>query len=111
MKQDYGGVIWTDHALSRLRKRNIKQGDAWATFRRPDSSRRGKQKGIWVYYRTWLYKKKDGKSKSVRIEVVATKNTTEASGKWVILSVWSKQIKGQKTQKRSFITKLLSMFK
>ncbi|KKQ44128.1 MAG: hypothetical protein US62_C0032G0012 [Candidatus Woesebacteria bacterium GW2011_GWA1_37_8] len=32
MDKNYGGVIWTNHALSRLRERGISQGDAWATF-------------------------------------------------------------------------------
>ena len=26
--RNYGGVIWTNHALERLNKRGIKQGDA-----------------------------------------------------------------------------------
>ena len=31
MDRNFGGVIWTNHALDRLRERGIKQGDAWVT--------------------------------------------------------------------------------
>ena len=79
MNKNYGGVVWTNHALSRLRERGIKQGDAWATWRRPDSSRYTQSKGAWVYHRTF---------DNERIEVVAKKNER---GEWVILSVWSKK--------------------
>lgn len=82
MKRDFGGVIWTNHALQRLRERGISQGDAWATFSRPEQSRYAKSKGAWVYYKTYG---------DQRIEVVAKKNE---QGKWIILSVWSKQIFG-----------------
>jgi len=80
MDQNYGGVIWTNHALERLRQRNIKQGDAWATFSRPDQSRYAKAKGAWIYYKTYGTEK---------IEVVAKKNEL---GKWIILTVWSRPI-------------------
>lgn len=88
MNQKYGGVIWTNHALARLRERGIKQGDAWATFRRPDKSRYAKQKGAWVYYRTWG---------DQRIEVVAKKND---KGEWIILSVWSKRVEVKEVKKK-----------
>jgi len=86
MKNDFKGVMWTNHALARMRERGISQGDAWVTFNRPEDSREQsnksgqKTKGAWVYYRTYG---------DQRIEVVAKKNE---EGKWVVLSVWSKQI-------------------
>lgn len=80
MDRNFGGVIWTNHALERLRERGIKQGDAWATFRRPEQSRYGIKEGAWVYYKTW------GKEK---IEVVASQNEKK---QWVILSVWSRPV-------------------
>ena len=83
MQRNFGGVIWTNHALTRMRERGIKQGDAWATWRRPDSSRHARAKGNWVYHRTFGNQK---------IEVVAKKND---KGAWLILSVWSKQISGE----------------
>lgn len=99
MDNHFGGVIWTNHALSRLSDRGISQGDAWATWRKPDQSRFAKQKGAWVYYRTFGNQK---------IEVVAKQNEKR---QWIILSVWSKDIhiKVQKTS--SFTTLLKKIFR
>ena len=80
MDKNYGGVIWTNHALSRMKQRGIKQGDAWATWRRPDQSRYAKARGAWVYYKTYGDQK---------IEVVAKQNERK---KWIILSVWSQDV-------------------
>lgn len=80
MDNRYGGVIWTNHALDRLKERGIKQGDAWATWRNPDQSRKGSASGSWVYYRNYG---------DTRIEIVARKNEKK---EWIILSVWSRQI-------------------
>lgn len=79
MDRNFGGVIWTNHALERLRDRGIKQGDAWATWRNPDQSRYGSEKGTWVYYKTYGDQK---------IEVVAKQNERK---EWLILSVWSRK--------------------
>ena len=76
--RNFGGVIWTNHAIERMRERGIKQSDAWATWRNPDQSNHGKASGSWIYYKTYSNKK---------IEVVAKKNE---KGEWIILSVWSK---------------------
>jgi len=78
MDRKFGGVIWTNHALDRLRDRGIKQGDAWATWNRPEQSRKGTVAGSWVYYRNWG---------GTQIEVVAKQNE---KGEWLILSVWSR---------------------
>ena len=64
MDRNFGGVIWTNHALDRLKERKIKQGDAWATWRSPQESRKGNNDS-WVYYRTYG---------TERIEVVAKKD-------------------------------------
>ena len=77
MDRNFGGVIWTNHALSRLQERGIKQGDAWATWNRPEQSRKGTSGG-WVYYRNWG---------GTQIEVVAKQNEKK---EWIILSVWSR---------------------
>ncbi|KKR44880.1 MAG: hypothetical protein UU51_C0004G0017 [Microgenomates group bacterium GW2011_GWC1_41_20] len=89
MDNHYGGVIWTNHALERLRDRGIKQGDAWATWSSPQSSRKGNS-GSWVYYRVYG---------STRIEVVAKKNE---KGEWLILSVWSKPVYENEKGRESF---------
>jgi len=81
MDPNYGGVIWTNHILERLKERGIKQGDAWATWSSPQNSRFSESRGGWVYERTWGDQK---------VEVVAKKNE---KGKWVILSAWSKPLK------------------
>jgi len=78
MQREYGGFVWTDHAIQRMRERGVKQGDAWATLRNPDKSRPPKVSGEWVYYKTF------GKE---TIEVVATQNNKK---EWVVVSVWSK---------------------
>ncbi len=78
MDRNFGGVIWTNHALTRLRERGIKQGDAWATWHNPQESKKGTVAGSWVYYRNYG---------NEQIEVVAKQNERR---EWVILSVWSR---------------------
>jgi hypothetical protein len=80
MDKNFGGVIWTNHALARLSDRGIKQGDAWATWKNPDQSRYATSKGAWVYYKTYGNQK---------IEVVAKQNERK---EWLILSVWSRPV-------------------
>jgi hypothetical protein len=91
MDKNFGGVIWTNHALDRLRERGVSQGDAWATWRRPGSSCYNKENGAYVYTRVW------GR---VEIEVVAKKNE---KGEWIILSVWSRRIFGKQKNQDSFL--------
>lgn len=79
MDKNYGNLIWTNHALQRLRERGISQGDAWATWNRPEQSRYATSRSAWVYYRTWG---------DTKIEVVAKQNEKK---EWIILSVWSKK--------------------
>lgn len=81
MDNHFGGVIWTNHALQRLRERNISQSDAWATWRNPDQSRKG---DLHKHEEGWRYYKRYGDQV---IEVVATQNEKK---EWIILSVWSK---------------------
>jgi hypothetical protein len=91
MDNHFGGVIWTNHALDRLRERGIKQGDAWATWRNPEDSKKGSAPGSWIYYKTF---------NSTRIEVVAKQNEKK---EWLILSVWSKPVYPDKIgRKESF---------
>lgn len=92
MDPRFGNIIWTNHALDRLRERGIKQGDAWATWRNPEQSRRGTVPGSWIYYRNY------GRT---QIEVVAKQNERK---EWLILSVWSRPVyqKSSKSTKTSF---------
>lgn len=80
MDRNYGGVIWTNHALERLTQRGITQEDAWATFQHPQQSRWAATQGAWVYYKTYGNQK---------IEVVAKQNERK---EWIILSVWSRPV-------------------
>jgi len=80
MDNHFGGIVWTNHALDRMRERGIKQGDAWATWSSPESSRKGKLSGVFIYYRNW---------NGTQIEVVTKKNEKK---EWVVLSVWARPI-------------------
>lgn len=80
MDRNFGGIIWTNHALQRLKERGIKQSDALATWRNPDQSRPATARNSWVYYKTYG---------SEKIEVVASKNN---KNEWVVLSVWSRPV-------------------
>jgi hypothetical protein len=95
MDRNFGGVIWTNHALSRLSQRGISQGDAWATWKNPEQSRYASSQGAWVYYRTYGGQK---------IEVVAKKNE---KGEWIILSVWSRSVYGRPQKAEPFLSFLL----
>jgi Domain of unknown function (DUF4258) len=98
MDRNYGGVVWTNHALQRLRERNIKQGDAWATFQRPDQSRYASTKGAWIYYKTYG---------SEKVEVVAKQNDKK---EWIILTVWSRPVyekAGRHHKSENWIMKLV----
>lgn len=102
MDRNYGGVVWTNHALFRLNERGVKQGDAWAVWNRPDQSRYSKTQGAWIYYRTW---------NDTRIEVVAKQNEKK---EWIILSVWSKKVTLSNIEVRqhiSLLTRLINLFK
>lgn len=99
MEKNFGGVIWTNHALARLGQRGIKQGDAWVTWRRPEQSRYAKEKGTWVYYRTFGNQK---------VEVVAKKNEKK---EWIILSVWSRYVFPKKKPKSFLEFFLKKIFK
>jgi hypothetical protein len=84
-----------------MRERGIKQGDAWATFNKPDTSRYAKSKNAHVYYRTWG---------SEKIEVVAKKTD---KGDWLVLSVWSRPIYGSQKkgeEKKSLFGLLKKLF-
>lgn len=91
MGEKYKGVIWTDHALLRLKERGIKIEHALTTLNSPHESRQGQIKGSWVYYRTWG---------TDRIEVIAKQNER---GEWVVLSVWSKFIKSKSQKPESWL--------
>src|SRR5690554_5519069 len=94
MNNSYKGVVWTNHALQRLKERGISQSDAWYVFSRPDQSRYAQTKGAWIYYKNLDDQK---------IEVVAKKD----EGKWIILSVWSSPSHKTQTAKEPWLNKII----
>jgi hypothetical protein len=94
MDKNYKELIWTKHALKRLKERDIKQSDAYAVWRRPDRSKYSRKKGAWVYTRNM------GKRE---IEVVAKKNEKD---KWLVLSVWDKPARVKKENSSNLLAKL-----
>ncbi|HKB88387.1 MAG TPA: DUF4258 domain-containing protein [Patescibacteria group bacterium] len=93
MDNHFRGIIWTNHAIERMRERGILQGDAWATWNRPDQSRKGVS-GNWVYYKNWS---------GTQIEVVAKQNDKK---EWIILSVWSRMVNNRESKKTSFWSRI-----
>lgn len=84
MSNRYRELIFTDHALSRLRERQIPLADAWYTWRRPDTTTKGKAAGSWKYTRS---------KGDQTMRVVAKQNEKK---EWVVLSVWTKEKKHNK---------------
>ncbi len=75
-KNYYGGVIWTNHALERLKDRRFPQSLALSAFLHPDSKKGGKQLGTVEYLK---------KHQNSTVTVIAKKNEKK---EWVILSCW-----------------------
>jgi hypothetical protein len=98
MDKNYKELIWTKHALKRLKERGIKQSDAYAVWRRPDRSKYSRKKGAWVYARVL------GKRE---IEVVAKKNEKD---KWLVLSVWDTPTKKVKVEAKNLLDRLKRVF-
>ncbi len=73
----YGGSIWTDHALSRLKERRIPQEVAWRAFKYPESTIKGRKQGSFECVKT-----QHGRA----ISVVAKQNDRR---EWLILSAWA----------------------
>ncbi len=97
MDKNFGGVVWTNHVLQRMRERGIKQGDAWATWRNPDRSHYARLKGTWVYERTW---------ENQHLEVVAKQNEKK---EWLILSVWQTKPQASQIRPSKFFSRLLNI--
>ncbi|MCJ7828030.1 DUF4258 domain-containing protein [Patescibacteria group bacterium] len=96
----YRELIFTTHALTRLKERQLSRLDVWYTWRRPDKTQPGRSPQSWKYT----------KSKNDQtIQVIAKKNERQ---EWIVLSVWSKR-KGNNRPffvHQSLLEKLLSLF-
>lgn len=106
INQNYGGIIWTNHALSRLGQRGLTQELAWQAFQRPDQTKKGKEPG------TMQYEKRFGQS---LVTIIAKQNDKK---EWVVISCWinpplagsidvKKKEEYKKYQKSSFLSKFL----
>lgn len=107
---NYGGVIWTNHVLERLKQRDLSQDIALQAFKYPDKTLKGKKKDTIEYQKTF--------QKSL-ITLIAIKNE---KNEWVIISGWidpplpgsydyKKKEEYKKYQKASFLGKLFLTFK
>jgi hypothetical protein len=74
--RDYGGIIWTNHALARLGERGLSQEKAWETYKSPDRHFPGKQSG------TMEFQKRFGSS---IVTLIAKQNERH---EWLVLSCW-----------------------
>lgn len=72
----FGGAIWTNHALDRLRDRGLDQNMAGQAFNHPDRAFPGKQAG------TTEYQKRFGNS---LVTLIGKQNERN---EWLILSAW-----------------------
>lgn len=73
--RNYGGLIWTNHALDRLTARGLSQERAWETFKNPDIEQKTKDEGT-------LFQKRFGET---LVTVIAKQNEKK---EWIVISVW-----------------------
>jgi len=76
LSKNYGGAVWTNHAMERLLQRGLSQDWAWQTFQYPEKTSDGKQVG------TMEYKRRFG---DYQVTVIAKQNEYS---QWIILSCW-----------------------
>lgn len=75
--REYGGFIWTNHVLERIKQRGLTQADVLAVLKNPAKTFPGHKNGSVKFIRTL-----GGR----RIHAVAVLN--EDDKKWVVVSVW-----------------------
>lgn len=74
--QRYGGLIWTDHAVERMRQRKFEQRLAVQAYKHPDEVLPGKQSGTKEYQKRY---------KQSLITLICARNTR---GETVVISCW-----------------------
>lgn len=75
-KQYYGNLIWTHHAIDRMRNRGLTQDMAKEAFAKPDKTISGKISG------SFEYQKQFG---SLRVTLIVKQNEKY---EWIVLSAW-----------------------
>ncbi len=93
-QREYGGVIWTNHAIERLSLRRIYQADALSVMRKPEKTFPGKKPDTVKFIRSI-----NGR----RVHLVASLNEYK---KWVVLTAW---VRGEEDQ-YGFPEKYVYMF-
>lgn len=76
VNQQYGGLVWTNHALERLKSRGLPQDMAWEAFRNPDKT---------VAARNPDAKEFRKRFDKANVTVIAKQNE---KNEWIILSCW-----------------------
>lgn len=79
----YGNMIWTNHSIERLAKRNISQSDAIKVMQNPDKTYPGKKADTVKFIRT---------INNRRIHLVGKLNEDK---QWVVLTAW---VRGEEDQ-------------
>lgn len=80
--QQYGNVIWTNHALERLHQRKLPQHIAYLAFQKPDERFRGKNPGTWELQRKYTVPNTE---QTATITLIVKQNERK---EWLILSAW-----------------------
>ena len=75
-KQYYKGLIWTNHAIDRMKNRGLSQDMAADAFSHSDRYFEGKTKGVTEYQKRFS---------DSRVTVIAKQNE---KNEWVVLSAW-----------------------
>lgn len=75
-KQYYKNLIWTNHAIERMRNRGLSQDVAWQAFKNHDQNFEGKTKGAIEYQKRF---------DTFLVTVVAKRNE---KNEWIIISAW-----------------------
>jgi len=72
----FGDLIWTNHALERLRHRGLSQEMVWESFKRPDSIKDGTTPGSKEY------------KKQIKNYTVSAIMKLNDRREWVVISCW-----------------------
>lgn len=75
-QREYGGIIWTNHALERLIQRGLAQKDALDAFRNPDTTLVGKNPGSVEHIKHFSQSK---------VTIIAKQNE---QNQWLVISAW-----------------------
>lgn len=75
-QQHYHGVIWTNHAIDRMRGRGLSQEWAYESFAHADTTLKGKESGTLEYVKRY---------NQYQVTVIAKQNEKR---EWIIISAW-----------------------